>query len=84
MLKGHAAPEAERAYTRAVELCQQVENSPQHFMALRSLISLNQTKGRHRTARELCGECLTLAEGMQDSASRVGLRKDGSNLVLHG
>ncbi len=34
MTKGHAAPEVEKAYTRAQELCRQVGETPQLFMAL--------------------------------------------------
>ena len=35
--KGYAAPEAAQAYTRARELCQQVEETPQLFSVLRGL-----------------------------------------------
>ena len=74
-----------RPTPRRVELCQQVGDSPQHFMALRSLISLNQTKGRHRTARDFGRECLTLAEGMQDSAFlQSAYEKMGAILFFHG
>ena len=35
--KGYAAPEVEKAYTRARELCQQVGETPQLFPVLRGL-----------------------------------------------
>ncbi|MBI3302547.1 MAG: hypothetical protein HYZ72_10805 [Deltaproteobacteria bacterium] len=51
--KGYAAPEVERAYTRARELCRQVGETPQLFPALFGLRTFYQVRGELQTAREL-------------------------------
>ncbi len=37
MIKGHTTPEVEHTYNRALELCQQFGETPQHFSALMGL-----------------------------------------------
>jgi len=60
--KGHAAPELERAYDRAKELCEQVGNTPQLFPVLRGLIVYAQSRGNLQQAHELGEQLLYLAE----------------------
>jgi predicted ATPase len=61
-----AAPEVERAYARARELCQQVGETPQLFTILRGLWVFYFIRAEHQTAQELGERCLTLAQSLQD------------------
>ncbi|MBI3756338.1 MAG: tetratricopeptide repeat protein [Deltaproteobacteria bacterium] len=67
-LKGHAAPEVERAFTRARELCQQVGETPQLFPALWGLWLFYLVRAELQRAQELGEQCLTLVQGVQDPA----------------
>ena len=66
--RGPAAPEVERAYTRARELCQQLGETPQLFSVLWGLWYLYFVRAEHQTARELAEQCLSLARRVQDRA----------------
>ena len=68
-LKGYAAPEVERTYTRARGLCQQVGETPQLFSALWGLWLFYVCGGGHReTARELGEQLPSLAKNVPDRA----------------
>jgi predicted ATPase len=69
--KGYAAPEAEKAYTRARELCRQVDETPQLFPVLWGLCSFYSVRGKLQTANELGKQLLTLAQSVQDPALLV-------------
>jgi predicted ATPase len=64
--KGYAAPEVERAYAGARELCREIENTSQLFPVLFGLWVFYYVQGTLRTARELAEECFTLAQSTQD------------------
>ena len=64
--QGFAAPEVERIYTRARDLCQQIGETPQLFPVLVGLWLFYSTGGKFQTARELGERCLTLAQRVQD------------------
>ncbi len=64
--KGFAAPEMERTYTRARELCRQIGETPQLFPVLWGLWEFYLTRAELQTARELGEQCLTLAESVHD------------------
>jgi class 3 adenylate cyclase/DNA-binding winged helix-turn-helix (wHTH) protein/tetratricopeptide (TPR) repeat protein len=66
MIKGHTTPEVEHTYSRALELCQQFGETPQHFSALMGLWRLYFSRARLRTARELSEQCFILAQRMHD------------------
>src|SRR5207249_4800413 len=66
MTKGLAAPEAERAFARARELCQQIEDPSQRLRVLQGLGTIYQVRGELQTARELGEQCLSIARGVQD------------------
>ena len=66
--KGHAAPDVERTYSRARELCQQVGDTPQLFRVLRGLWLFYNVRAAHQTARELGEQCLRWAQQVQDPA----------------
>jgi len=66
--KGYAAPEAKRAYTRALELCRQMGETPQIFPVLRGLWAFYTVRGEIRLALKLTEQLLTLAQRTQDPA----------------
>jgi predicted ATPase len=66
--KGYAAPEVERAYARARELCGQVGESPQLFPVLWGLFAFYHVRAELRTARELGEQFLSLAQRVHDPA----------------
>ena len=66
--KGFAAPEVERVYARALELCQQVGDTPQLFPALWGSWVFYNMRGELQTSRELAARLLSLAQSAQDAA----------------
>jgi predicted ATPase len=66
--KGYAAPEVEKAYTRARDLCQHAGETPQIFPVLRGLRAFYAVRGELRTAHELEQQLFTLARRVQDPA----------------
>jgi predicted ATPase len=67
-IKGWAAPEVEKAYARARELCQQVGETPQLFPVLWGLWGFYEVRAGYQTAFELAEQILTLAQRAQDPA----------------
>jgi class 3 adenylate cyclase/predicted ATPase len=66
-LKGFGSREREGAYTRASELCQEMEGNRELFPVLWHLCQLNIQRGELRAARELAQQSLSLAERLQDA-----------------
>jgi len=66
--KGYAAPEVEKAYTRARELCQQVGETTQLFPVLWGLWVFYYVREELQKARELAEQLFTLAQSVQDLA----------------
>src|SRR5262249_44012187 len=66
--KGWAAPEVERAFTRARELCHQLGEPPQFFGVLAALATVHVGRAELRTACELGEQCLSLAQHMHKPA----------------
>ena len=66
--KGLGAPEVERVYTRALDLCQQVGDTPQLFPALWGLWLFYISRGPAQTAQELAARLLRLAQSVHDPA----------------
>ncbi len=64
--KGYAAPEVERSYTRALELCRQVEATPQLYWSLWGLQGSYYVRAELQTARVLGEELVDLAQRLQD------------------
>ncbi|HEV8713879.1 MAG TPA: hypothetical protein VGX03_13770, partial [Candidatus Binatia bacterium] len=60
--KGFTAPEVERAYTRALELCRQLGETLQLFWVLLGLWTVYFVRAELKTARELAEQCLSLAQ----------------------
>jgi predicted ATPase len=65
--KGYAAPAVVQAYTRARELCQQVGETPAHFLVLYNLWVFYIIRAAHQTALALGEQCLQLAQRVQDA-----------------
>ncbi len=63
--EGYTAPEVEKASSRALELCQQLGDTPQLFGALGSLSSIYFNRGELEIALELDKRLLHLAETQQ-------------------
>jgi predicted ATPase len=66
--KGFAAPEVGAVSTRALELCRQVGETPQLFLALRGAQRFYLFRAELRTARELAERLVPLAQRAQDCA----------------
>jgi predicted ATPase len=71
MTKGFAAPEVERAYARARELCQQVGETPELVPVLFGLWRFYAVRPQLHIARELGDTLLRLAHRAQDPALAV-------------
>jgi class 3 adenylate cyclase/predicted ATPase len=69
--KGNAAPEVERAYGRARELCAQLGDTPQLFPVLRGLMQYYLNRGDLQTATQLGEQLLRLAQAQPDPALRL-------------
>jgi predicted ATPase len=65
---GRSAPEAERAYTRARELCERVGDPPELFAALFGLWLVHVARGELRSAYELAEQLLRRAQSAHDPA----------------
>jgi predicted ATPase len=66
--KGWSAPEVERAYTRARDLCEQLGETRQLFSVLRGLWECYEVQGKLVAARELGEQLFSLAENTADPA----------------
>jgi predicted ATPase/class 3 adenylate cyclase len=66
--RGYAASEVEHAYARALELCQQLEGTPQLFPVLWGLSAYYSVRAELETSRELGEQLLRLAQSVQDPA----------------
>ena len=67
--KGYAAPEAEHAFRRARELCQQLDNTSHVFPVLRGLWEFYVVRGMILTGRDLAEELWTIAQKVNEPAS---------------
>jgi predicted ATPase len=64
--KGWAAPEVERAYTRAQELCDRLGDSPELFPALFGMWAMYLVRGELRGAYDLAEQLLRRAQRLSD------------------
>jgi class 3 adenylate cyclase/predicted ATPase len=69
--KGLGAHEVEQNYTRALELCRQMDDRPELFAVLRGLWEYHELRGDLKTALELGEELLRLARAANDPALRL-------------
>ena len=83
--KGYAAPEVEKDYSRARELCQQVGETPQLFQVLMGLRGFYLARAAFQTARELGEQLLGLAQRQPDPALLIEAHAElGSTLSFMG
>jgi len=66
-IKGWSAPEVERAYLRARELCERLGNRPEFFFVLFGLFVVYYIRGELRMAYEQAEHLLRLAQSNNDS-----------------
>jgi predicted ATPase len=78
--RGHAAPEAERVYTRAREICQQVGDTQQLFPVLWGLRYVHQVRGQSQRAYEVGEELLGVARQLQDPVLFVEAHRAQGNV----
>jgi predicted ATPase len=64
--KGFGAPEVEKVYTQALNLCRQVGETPQVFPVIIGLWNFYNVRGELHKAHELGNQLLTLAQRVQD------------------
>jgi class 3 adenylate cyclase/predicted ATPase len=81
--KGHAAPEVQRAYERARELCGQVGNISQLFPVLRGLIVYAQNRGEFQKAHDLGEQLLSLAEAHPTPEHRMLAHYQMGQVLYH-
>jgi predicted ATPase len=67
-VRGYGAPEVERAYTRARELCERLGDPPEFFPATFGLWLMYFVRGELRTAYELAEQLLRRAQSARDPA----------------
>jgi predicted ATPase len=66
VLKGWAAPEVERAFTRSLEICEGIGDPPELFFALYGLHTMYHVRGLYRPARERAHQLLQRAQRSND------------------
>ena len=81
--RGYAAPEVERAYERAQDLCQQVGETPKILPVLGGLWRFHHMRGKHQTALGLGKQLLNLAERVQDKDFLVDGHQALGNISLY-
>jgi class 3 adenylate cyclase/predicted ATPase len=67
--KGYAAPDVERAYARARDLCEQLGETSQLFATLRGLWGVHVVRADLQRAHDLGNQCLALAQQSQSAAA---------------
>jgi predicted ATPase len=66
--KGYAAPEVQKTYARARELCQNIGETPHLYPVLFGLWSVFVVRAEHKMAKKLGEQILALARSLQDPA----------------
>src|SRR5215472_2721826 len=83
--KGFAVAETIEAYKRALDLCNNMKNSPQRFAALNGIVAFHITRGDYEQCRALAEDLLTLAHQQDDpTPTLIGHRALGQALFLIG
>ena len=84
-IKGTGAPEAEHAYRRALELCQELGDTAKQFSALHGLWYFHHYRAEHHAARSLAEQLVEVAEGRQDPGLDLAAHRSlGYSLQLLG
>ena len=80
--QGYGAPEVEKVYTRARELCQQGGDPAQCFAVLWGLYAYYLAGAELRAALELGEQCLALAQRTADASLRMEAHRALGNILL--
>jgi DNA-binding SARP family transcriptional activator len=85
LLKGHAAPEVEATYARALELCEHAYagDTPRRFQVLLGLRRFYFMRGQLGTAHELGERLLTLAQSVGDATHLSRAHTMQGEVLLH-
>ena len=81
-VKGSAAPEVERAFSRARELSQKLEETPSLMKALGGLVTYYIIHGYLRQAHKLAEQCLQLALEIEDPPLVMGAHLSLGQVLL--
>ena len=81
--QGYGAPDVERAFGRARELCRQVGETPQLGPAVWGLKAFYHLRAQYQTALELVEQCLTIARRTADAALLVGAHMSMGTTLTH-
>ena len=81
--KGYAAPEVKKAYTRARELCRQIEDTTRLFPVLYGLWGFYSVRAELQTARELAEQLLRLVRHGLDSTLLMRAHYTLGNTLVH-
>jgi len=82
-VKGYGAPEVERVYSRARELCQQIGETLEILRALWGLRTMHYLRAELRTALELGKQLLRLAQRQQDTSQLVEAHRTLGNTLFN-
>jgi predicted ATPase len=83
VLKGWAAPEVERAFTRALEICEGMGGPPNLYFALYGLYTMYHVRGSYLAARERAQQLLQRAERANDPTMLVLAHSAMGQTSLH-
>jgi predicted ATPase len=83
-IRGHAAPEVERNYSRASGLCDQLDRSAELFPVLRGLWNYHLVRGELQRAHDFADRLVSLAEDQAGSRCALAQRALGSTLFFLG
>jgi predicted ATPase len=81
--KGYAAVEVERSYIRALELCEQLGETPQLFQAMLGLWNVYLVRAELKRARDLAEQCLSLGQHLQDKTRLQQAHYALGNTLFH-
>ena len=81
--KGWAVPEVEQSFTRALEICENLGNPPEVFLALYGLWSNYHVRGTYKAARDQARELLRLAQVSGDHTQSVLAHYAMGETLLH-
>jgi class 3 adenylate cyclase/tetratricopeptide (TPR) repeat protein len=70
-VKGYSAPELEKAYGRALEICEKYGESPQTFPVMMGLWAFYLVRGQIRTAQKVAAEAFELADRLKIPALQM-------------
>jgi predicted ATPase/class 3 adenylate cyclase len=83
VLKGWVAPETERAFSRALEICESMGDPPDLYFALYGLYTMYHVRGDYSAARERANQLLQRAQLANDPTLLVAAHSAVGQTSLH-